>query len=323
MEKLSRTLILGASIDSAGIGGVTIHLQRLQQWLDKDNFQYDFCDYKKTSISEQFCQIAKYKVVHIHLSHPLLRLVYILYCRLVGTKSILTVHGNIGRFTWYKNLMDKWSVHLCNVPVLINTGSFEQAKKWNKSSILLSAFLPPVDEETLPESVSDMIAKARSEGKIIVASNASVMSFTDAGEEIYGVSFAIEYFRSRPYYFLCISDPSRQYTDRYKGHIPDNVLFITERHSFYALMLIADIMLRPTATDGDSLSVKEGLYLKKKVIATDCVNRPAGVITFHYNDAVSLSKALATERQKVDLDDDKTVEMLINLYKGLASEKLK
>jgi len=37
-------------------------------------------------------------------------------------------------------------------------------------------------------------------------------------------------------------------------------------------------MIRFTLTDGDSLSVKEALLLRKPVIATDVVNRPEQVL---------------------------------------------
>ena len=322
MKKDPNPLILGASIDSAGIGGVTIHVQRLMQWLDKYGFEYHFCDYKKHSIKEQFCEITKHKIVHIHISRPLPRLVYILYSRLVATKSILTVHGNIGRFSWLKNLMDQLSVRLCNVPILINVKSYEIAKRWNNNSVLLSAFLPPIAEGTVPDYVYEAINNAHMKGRIVVVSNASVMSFTDFGEEIYGIGFAIEFFKKKPEYFFCVSDPSGQYKESFENPELKNVLFITEKHSFYKLMTLADVMLRPTATDGDALSVKEGLFLKKKVIATDRVDRPEGVLLFHYNDSESLTHALSLIPTFNDeLLKERVAERLIEIYKHLVKDK--
>lgn len=311
-------LLLGTLPETAGIGGVTIHIKRLKDWLDKNGITYDFCDYKTLPIIQQFKQIANHKVVHIHISHPLARAIYILYSRLVGTKSMLTIHGNIGRFSWFKNLMDQLSIRLCNVPILINSQSFERAKKWNKNSIKLSAFIPPIEEGYLPQYVTKKIENVKKEGKIIIASNASVMSFTDSGEEIYGINFAINYFRDKPKYFLCISDASGQYQEKYKNQSLENILFITEPHSFYKLMMLCDIMIRPTATDGDALSVKEGLYLRKKVIATDRVDRPEGVILFHYNDAESLSKALHSQiTYNNNLEKEQVINTLINIFNKL------
>lgn len=86
---------------------------------------------------------------------------------------------------------------------------------------------------------------------------------------------------------------------------------------------MSDIVLRPTATDGDALSVKEGLYLKKKVIATDIVDRPDGVVLFHYNDAESLTKALASDspiNSNQCIDDENVVSSLISIYNSLSNK---
>lgn len=321
MGKIDKVLIVGTTPESAGIGGVTIHIQRLLQWLDLENFAYDLCDYKKLGLLEQFGMMRKHKIAHIHISKPLPRLVYIMYCRLVGTKSILTVHGNIGRFNWLKNQMDKLSVRICDVPILINSNSFEKAKKWNKDSVLLSVFLPPTDDGYLPEYAVKAIAGAKAKGMEVVSSNASVMSFTDGGEEIYGINFAIDFFKYKPEYFFCVSDPSGQYAEKYRDEKFDNILFINERHSFYKLMKLSDVMLRPTATDGDALSVKEGLYLDKKVVATNRVDRPEGVLLFEYNNADSLAKALRADKlTNHSLRDEKVVESLRTIYKRLSNK---
>lgn len=321
MGKSDKVLIVGTTPESAGIGGVTIHIQRLLQWLDLEGFAYDLCDYKKLGLLEQFRLMQKHQVAHIHISKPLPRLVYIMYGKLVGTRSILTVHGNIGRFNWLKNQMDKLSVRICDVPILINANSFEKAKKWNKNSVLLSVFLPPTGDGYLPEYAEKTIADAKTKGKEIVSSNASVMSFTDSGEEIYGINFAIDFFKNKPEYFFCVSDPSGQYAEKYKDETFDNILFINERHSFYKLMKLSDVMLRPTATDGDALSVKEGLYLDKKVVVTNRVDRPEGVLLFEYNNADSLANALHSEKLTNNtLRDEKVVESLKTIYKQLSKK---
>jgi hypothetical protein len=45
-------------------------------------------------------------------------------------------------------------------------------------------------------------------------------------------------------------------------------------------MQVCDASIRNTTTDGDSLSVKESLYLKRYTFATDAVNRPPGCILY-------------------------------------------
>lgn len=316
--KSEAILILGSTIESAGIGGVTIHISRLRQFLDRQKYVYDFCDYKTTSLLKQIRQISCHKVVHIHASRPILRFMYVFFCKILHTKSILTIHGNIGRFSKVENLIDRLSIKLCDTPILINQSSFETAKNWNCHSQFISAFIPPLEEGFVPKSVITAIDEAKSSEKEILATNASTISFTPKGEEIYGIEFLINYFADKPHYFLCVSDPSHKYTDKYSERKFSNILFISENHSFYELSRLSDTIIRSTATDGDSLSVKEGLYLGKKVIATDRVGRPNGVVLFKYNDPESLSAALSTDvSNKEGYGDENVVYALLSIYNQL------
>lgn len=292
--KNKEVLLLGATPNSAGIGGVSIHVDRLVSWLKEKEFPHKLVDYKTVPIRKQLSIIQKYKVVHIHVSRPTFRLIYILYATLCGCKTILTIHGNIGRFSFIGNLFDMLSVKMCTLPIAINHNSYVRICKWNKQSVEISAFLPPSDRGYIPEYIRVDIENAHHQGKVVIAANASAITFTHDGKEIYGIDFVIKFFEKKDHYLLCISDPSGQYYAKYKNSI-NNVRFICEPHSFFELMRLSDIMLRPTATDGDSLSVREALYLKKKVIATDCVDRPHGVILFHYNNIESLDEALEAE----------------------------
>lgn len=318
MKKDSTPLILGASIERAGIGGVTIHLQRLMQWLNHKNYSFVFCDYKTLSICKQLLMILHHKVVHLHISRSFPRFIYVVYSRIVKTRTIITFHGNVGQFSAFNNLIDQLSIRLCSIPILINKNSFQQAIKWNINSVNMSAFLPPFDEGYLPDYVSYEIESSRKSGKTIIASNASAMSYTHSGEEIYGIDFCIEYFQDKPEYLFCVSDPSGNYFDKYKNKILKNVLFITASHSFFKLIKLADVVLRYTATDGDALSVKEGLYLRKKVIATDRVARPEGVILCKYHDTNSLECALSSNILfNDDLLNEDVSSKLIAIYNSL------
>jgi len=60
-----------------------------------------------------------------------------------------------------------------------------------------------------------------------------------------------------------------------------------------ALIQSADVFVRPTTADGDSISVREALALVVPVVATDVCSRPEGTITCH-NDAQSIATAVKT-----------------------------
>lgn len=311
---MNRILIIGTIPTSAGIGGVTIHVQRLLEWLDAKGVEYTLCDYKTLPFKKQIRMIMKHKSVHLHVSHPALRVMYALIAKLMGKKLVFTIHGNLGRFNWLGNLQDKLTVNLSDVPIAINQKSYEKALKWNRRTQLVSAFIPPVKDGTTPEWAIEKINALRKDGRPVFSTNASVCSFTPAGEEIYGIEFLIDFFRKRNE-VLVISDPSGQYANRHKG---EDVFIIAEPHSTFALYKHVDGTIRNTATDGDSLSVRESLYLGLPTLATDRVDRPEGCILFHYNDTESLATALSKDRQKVQrMDMDNPVGQIIGIYKSL------
>ena len=165
----------------------------------------------------------------------------------------------------------------------------------------------------------DVIHKYKSEGKLIVSTNASYMQFSDIGDEIYGIHFLVEFFKGRDEYILIVSDPSGQYSEYYRDEKLKNVCIFKQKHSYASLLSYSDIMIRATATDGDSLSVREALDQGVRVIATDCVDRPDGVLLYKYNDEESLMKSLnINECQKRLHNSQKdVVNSIVSLYQGL------
>ncbi len=56
----------------------------------------------------------------------------------------------------------------------------------------------------------------------------------------------------------------------------------------------ADLLIRPSLTDGDALSIREALALGVRVVASDAVPRPPGVHTFPAGDPAALAAAACT-----------------------------
>lgn len=230
----------------------------------------------------------------------------------------MTVHYDLGRHGRFKNALDDLSLWLCDVPFVLNEKSFRKACRWNKHTRLVSAFLPPSEDElSLSAEQARLITEKRKAGYAIYVTNASKRAFLTTGEEIYGIDFLIAFFAGRSKDFLIVSDPLSHYATRYRTNCPPNVHFIEGEHPFPALVKEADFVLRATATDGDSLSVKEGLYLHKRVICTDCVSRPAGVFLFRYGQTESLEKAIreaSAYRGKINLEEESCAELTSSVY---------
>lgn len=317
MKRTDKVLIIGTIPSTSGVGGVTVHVARLCEALKENSVVFELCDYKVLPFTAQIGMIKRSKIVHLHVSNPFLRLFYVSICRLLSKKVILTFHGNLGRFGALKNLIDLYALRLCNVPIMINNDSYIKAKYYNSRSVLIPAYIPEKSKPELPDEVKDIILKYKSKGKIIVSTNASYMQFSDIGDEIYGIHFLVQFFKDRDEYILIVSDPSGQYSEYYRDENLKNVCIFKQKHSYASLLSYSDIMIRATATDGDSLSVREALDLGVRVIATDCVDRPVGVLLFKYNDEQSLIESLLRQNSEEILNSPKNdvVTSIIELYK--------
>lgn len=303
------------------IGGVSIHISRLLQSLTQVKYPYNFFDLKRGTFLNFALLFTKSKLIHLHTSNVYLRVLFTFISKLFGKKVILTIHGNLGRFSNYKNYLDNLSVKFATIPVTINNQSFQKGKELNNRCMLISAFIPPLSEENLERELVEKISVLQKTHTGIFCTNAGTLSYDKDGNEIYQVILLIQIFRELKDMALIVSDPSGAYTRHIKSSnevITDNILFISQPHSFYEVAKLSDIFLRITTTDGDSLSVKEAIYLGKNVIATNVVDRPQGVIIVENN-----KQAIQTSIQNFKPDNsakyklENGAEVLIDLYKTM------
>lgn len=320
----SRILIIGTLPQTAGIGGVTIHVDRLVKWLEKESYPVDLCDYKRLSYWKQLKLIWQHKILHIHVSNPFLRVFYVGLSILFFKKSILTIHGDIGRFGRVKNLVDSIAIKLCTILITINRHSYDIGRDLNKNTRLVSAFLAPVDEGFIPQDVVYILEKLKKKGSVIFSTNASCRKINQNGQEVYGIDFLVDYFNKHSQYNLIISDSSGEYGAYYQKNqirIQENIILISQPHSFLKVLNYSDIMIRNTQTDGDALSVKEALYFKKNVFASNCVDRPSGVFLFKYNNKEDFERLIQQSNKIIagqpvfHIED--VVDQIIKIYNEL------
>lgn len=309
-------LIIGPDILSRGIGGVTIHVQRLRDYLENNGVDFEFKDYKNNSFLNLSREISRHKIVHIHISNPYYQFVIALLSRLLGKKVIVTLHGDYGRFGLFKNGLVKSSLSLADVPIVINEKSFNLCKRFNKRVVLIPAFIPPQKEEHLSNDIITIIQKIREEGKKIYSTNASHLSLDKQGNEIYGIGFLVEYFRGLKDKVLLVSDPSGEYEKKYHGLQSDSIRFFSYPHSYYEVLKRSDVSIRNTSTDGDSLSVKESIYLNIPTLCTDVVDRPDGVRLFKYSDKISFENCMNQDKSNSVLVEN-CAEKIVMVYKSI------
>lgn len=119
------------------------------------------------------------------------------------------------------------------------------------------------------------------------------------GRDIYGIDLTLEMVRllqaDYPDLGLIIALPVvvdegyfEQLVQTMKSTgVAENVFILHGNKELWPLFKNVDIFVRPTRSDGDSISVREALFFKVPVVASDVCQRPVGVHLFKAEDAQS------------------------------------
>ena len=162
---------------------------------------------------------------------------------------------------------------------------------------LIPGFIAPTDNgQPTPVEIRQFVAG----GRPVLLCAGQVMP---AGErDIYGLDvlleFAPRFLHAYPAgrivlvtYEVAHADPGL--LEKYGARVRE--LGLTQRFLIYhsqaelwPLLKECDVFLRPTTTDGDANSVREALHFGVPVVASNCVNRVPGVVTFATGDAGAL-----------------------------------
>lgn len=314
---MSRKIILQLSKTPPPIGGVTIHVSRLLfRGLKEQKLNLVVLDYSKEKNPISILRKVFYsKVVHIHLSNKKLRFIFAFLFRFFLKKVIITYHGKYD----FKNSFDKWSLKISSSSILLNDYSFQKAAEIRKKGIhKIGAFIIPIDNKLLdlkPDFINE-INKLKKKYSQVFCTNASSLAYDEQGQEIYMGTQIVQYFQSKKDIALVFSSPNDRYYQFLKEQFPSiskNIYFIKEKHDFVNVIKITDGLIRATTKDGDSLSVKEALFYKKPVFATNVVNRPNGVVTFL--DFDDFNKKYRLSNLKIEKVKDNSLE-IFRLYKS-------
>lgn len=320
MNRKKNILIVGSI--PPPIGGVTIHVKRLLFSLKREQLNHEFFSLKENSKIKLILKLLKFKSIHLHTSNVNLRCLVAVFCFVLRKKLVITWHGNLGRYGKLKNQLDYFAVRLTRYPVILNEQSLIKGKGLNKRIQKITAFIPPADISLLSDEIQKKVDEFVSRFDIIHTTNAFDISFDSEGREVYSISDLIHVFNQQAEIGLIFSDPSGNYIDFLKDKnvpIPENVLVISEPHDYINILKKADVFIRATTTDGDSLSVKEALFFGKKVIASDCVERNKACVLYQTGNVEELKHLIGQNVQNENAEnniEDGSKE-LIKLYKSL------
>ncbi len=306
------------------IGGVSIYNKRLYDFLNfAEDIDAEFIDYKRSSIFKIISSVVSHEITYLNCSSSAFKFLLATIAALFNKKFLFAFHGNLERHSGMANLLDIFILRISSLSIVLNKKSFEYASRYTTNVFLGTSFIPPLSKETLPPEIQSLVQNCRKQYKVLCSSNAHNASFDKDGNEIYQVTFLTEIFRQLNDCCIILSDPSGMYSsylEQRRISLPPNVFIIKVTHSYYELLKEIDIMLRITTTDGDSISVREALYLNKTVIASDVVDRPAGVITVpvHSQEVLSairevIAGARAPQTAPIENGGDQILKILRSL----------
>lgn len=266
----------------------------------------------------------KYDIIHCHVP-GIYRKLYISIAKLIffkGAKLIFTLHGDV------RPLLNKvaiFSMSKADRLICVQKGDSNLLPNHlRKNSFDIPAFIMPkkISEKSIPVEVLNF-AKNKKHPLILFYGGVVV---NEHYNDLYGINDAIDIYLAlkekhiNAQMIMLISfkvNTCKEFVNKAKGRLrnDDNVLFV-ENGGFDMLPLFkyADLYIRPTKTDGDSLAVREALCLHCPVIASNKSVRPKGVVVYSSaNEFLELSKKYITEVIQVP-EQENFYNQIIDVY---------
>ena len=297
-------------------GGISVHIQRLNEQLEKKGFGCIIYDSGKNKdilqknvkatkntkgwVLKYFLN-AKEDIVHNHGYEPKSMLLFSLFSIVRKKKVIFTFHSfrynikNIGLL--HKFIF--WMAARANLYFIVVGPQIKEkiiSLGIGPENIeVIPSFIPPAVREEdiaeIPQEVWDFIDSHSP----VISANAFKISFY-GNQDLYGIDLCIDLCADLKQYYpriglvFCLPDiGDYDYFRKMKQRIEEkgienNFLFITEQYQFYPILMKSDVFVRPTNTDGYGVSIAEAIYFKVPAVASDVCQRPEGTITFKSRD---------------------------------------
>lgn len=289
--------------------GISVYLYRLSK-IEKNA---QFIDWNQISESKKFRiwffkQIFNFKKKNF-IFHPpsISKRLSFFFLSLISVHDFsLVIHGfplitqynesNAFTKTLIRYMLNK--CHFIQVVNPIHLKFLDHLKIKNKKIFLKNAFLPPPleDENKIINSYEKELIEFIEGRKPLIVGNAANIRFVN-NIDAYGLDLCIEltgllkrHFPNIGFLFAIANDSFYpEYFQKMKKRISElkienNFYFMTGQKELWPILKKADLMVRPSVSDGDAISVREALYFDCPVVASNVTTRPKETIKFNYPD---------------------------------------
>jgi len=303
-------------------GGISVHIQRVLNYLDEKKYDYDFylenraeknssSTYKfygfKKLLSLFKLLFKKYCLIHHHSPDWKTRVILSLY-GILGKTVYLHIHGASLKDTiqngGIKSFLTCKLLRFANI-IADNKDIAQLAQKYSpKSLTIIDAFLPPLYNEKVYKDFITKYGGILKDKNYVISMVGWFVYYENV--DLYGFDIALDALRrfkkevDKDVLFLVSingvrSEELHQKINNYiaKNNLNNNVYFLYEEMpEIWPIYIVSNVFIRPTCTDGSALSVKEAMWFETPVIASDCIPRPEGVILFKNRSGNELFKRI-------------------------------
>jgi len=301
------------------LGGISVHIKRLCHILTERDIPFVVVDGSgepKPSGQEEFPIIRvptgeierwclRYvfrrneRIVFNHFLRWKVRF-FLSLLKLKGVRVVHTVHSyrSAEQFSALERLMirltGRLSDHFIAVTEEVKDRLLHVGVPEHKISVI-PAFIPPDASESSDELVPEEVWSFFGRHEQVIVANGGIGNMFN-GADLYGADLCVEAFirlaREHPglgcvYGITHVVDETglgKLQRRLEEAGVAERFLWVHEQMPLYPLLRRADLFVRPTASDGDALSIREALYAGTPVVTSDVVKRPSGVITFRNRD---------------------------------------
>jgi glycosyltransferase involved in cell wall biosynthesis len=344
-------------------GGISIYIKRIINYLEKNHIECIIYNESKIVEYENIINIKpinsykkfifripflKYDILHFHSTN--LKIHMLLGCyKFFGKKILLTVHGE----SWFSqlaklNLVGHYLLLLSlrNIDKIICVNP--RIKKEllylgfdSKKIEVIPAFIDPTSDEIDIKQLPEFFHKIRHKHKILITANAFRVSFYK-NQDLYGIDLSIELMKSlidnghKNIGFIYVIPDIGDY-DYFKNmqnlvkkyNLEDYFHFYTKPVAYPAVINMCDLFIRPTNTDGDALSIREAILLRRPAIASDVCKRPEGTILFKnrkvddlYNKVIYIIENYTKCKKQIEgIEFEDNAEKILEVYKKVLNGK--
>ena len=284
------------------LGGISVYLYRLQK-LKSDDHYVDSTTLDKIGFLKLLCQNKEEVVLHDNNLRKLVAAFF--FSILVGLRYSFVVHGAgiyrkkkaISCFLLRKSLQRASSIQF--VSKSLQDRMKDLFPEVVEHSFVQHAFLPPPleDEKKISDTYPHEISVFLECHSPCLVANAFKLVFWEDGNDVYGLDMCVELIRRLKLKYpriglvFALADDTGEsdYFAKIKERIltdklNERIYFMSGQRELWPLFRKADLMVRPTCTDGDGISIAEALYFDCPAIASDVCVRPEGTILFNNRD---------------------------------------